>query len=126
MRDDKTLYYIMFPALIHFNDFKMISTVVRECTTIDYNIKVCKNVNKIVSNENTISKEDFEKVENYLDNKCMQLIANHMEQIKELNGKIILYTINEGRNETDDGVYFNREITLVYNEKKKFKTCCLV
>lgn len=120
MRDDKTLYYIMFPAIIHFNDFKIISTAVRECTTIQYNLKDCKYVYKIEPNEETISKEDFKKVENYLDNKCMQLIANHMDQIKELNGKIILYTINEGRNETDDGVeYNNYKITLVYNEKKK-------
>ena len=45
-------------------------------------------------------------------------MKNHLDQMKELNGKI-LYSFNGCINELDDVMKYNRIVSIVYNENKK-------
>ena len=112
MRDGKTIYYILFKvyALYSFT-FKMDYSQETQCNTNVNGVKTCIKVPKYTPNG--ISEETYQKVQDYIKHQCLKKIKNHLEQIKELNSKI-LYTFNEGeieKGEVQDYFVFGATIS---------------
>ena len=91
MHDDKTIFLITFEVDVEYElPWMIVAETNKNCKD-----GKCEGEVKTIK---TISEEDQAKVKEYIKYLCREKIINHIQQIEELNGKV-LYSFNEEREE---------------------------
>ena len=117
MHDGKKLYYVVFKLrVINEFTFKFNDSITTQCTTTVEGVKEC---NKVITKVPIgITTDTYDKIKEYINHECIKEIKNHIQQINELNGKI-LYTFNEGEPENCEVVTASGpNAYIIYDENK--------
>ena len=120
MHDEKIIYIILFRVtILNKFTFKLVDTSQTKCTTTVNGAKTCKT-ETIKVPDDSISVEDYMQLQKYIEYQCAQKIKHHIEQIKELNGKI-LFAFNEGEIDHGDDYTFGQFGGTIYNKECEIK-----
>ena len=116
MHDDKTIFFIIFEVDVTYElPYETVFHLERRGKTV-----IAKSSQKFPD----LSEENMQQLIEYINYQCRQKVINHIQQIDELNGKV-LYSFNEGREEYGEacsGSGPKREAYIqYYSESKKVK-----